>query len=115
MFKAIGTCALLSVVASTEVVGGEIDDMKVCMSEKCHDLYDQCLKKSGCEAKIEKCANKCGVKVDQLCWGGCIGLFSGPPYLDLLTCGANNCMSKVESEITFEEIGRIIDEFIKSE
>ena len=114
MFKAIGTCALVCAVASNHV-GGDIDDMKVCMSEQCNDLYTQCQKKSGCEAKIEKCADKCGIKVNQLCWGSCIGLLSGPPYLDLLTCAANHCMDKSESEINFEQIGKMIDEFIKSE
>ena len=50
------------------------EELKKCISERCPKQYAACLKNGKCEAKLEKCADKCGVKVDQTCWTFCIGL-----------------------------------------
>lgn len=44
-----------------------------CLKDKCKDNYDKCKATSGCEAKLKKCADKCGEKIAQTCWTLCIG------------------------------------------
>lgn len=61
------------------------------------------------------CANKCGLKVNYLCWLGCAGSSSAAVQISALAnCAASNCISNVE-EITFEQIGKAIDEYLRSE
>ena len=50
------------------------DELKKCLKERCPDQYDKCLKAKGCEDKLDKCADKCGVKLNQTCWTLCLGL-----------------------------------------
>ena len=86
--------------------------MKVCLSEKCPSQYTDCQKKNGCEKSIIKCAgnDQCDVKVNTDCWTKCLGGYlKALSYLSILTCAADNCLTGVEKEIGFEDIGRAID------
>ena len=65
---------------------------------------------SGCEADLERCADKCGVKVNVLCWTFCLGV-AGPASA-AATCAVNQgCLNN--NKINWEEIGRKIDDLIK--
>lgn len=85
------------------------DDVKKCIYEKCPDQASKC--DATCEAKLEKCANKCGLKVDQACWGGCVGLFG--PATNVALCAANKGCLSAKTDISFEEIGKLIDQFLR--
>ena len=65
-----------------------------CIQEKCTDQYNKCLQAKGCEDKLNKCALKCGEKVDYPCWSLCLGLLPGPST-NVALCAGNNCFAKV--------------------
>lgn len=45
-----------------------------CIEKNCPDQYKKCKATSGCEDKLNKCAAKCGEKVNQTCWTLCLGV-----------------------------------------
>lgn len=87
--KFLLSAAVLFGVASAQ----NFDDVKKCIYERCPDQAAKCDAK--CEAKLETCANKCGLKVDQVCWSGCVGLFG--PATNAALCAANKgCLAASE-------------------
>lgn len=91
----------------------DFETVKACIYERCPTQASKCDK--SCEAKLEKCADKCGIKVDQVCWGGCVGLFGATTNVAL--CAANQgCLNQAETkDITFEDLGRFIDELLRKD
>lgn len=85
-----------AVLTGVAVAQSDFDKVKKCIYERCPDQAAKC--DANCEAKLEKCANKCGLKVDQACWGGCVGLFG--PTTNVALCAANKgCLAA-----SFEEL-----------
>lgn len=78
------TIAVLGLVGYA-TAQSDFDQVKKCIYERCPDQASKC--NASCEDKLEKCANKCGLKVDQVCWGGCVGLFG--PATNVALCAAN--------------------------
>lgn len=116
--KVVGAIALTGAANAATATQQEVDQMKVCLQDYCPTQYLACKNYSGCENKITNCAlNTCGVQVNQSCWVGCIGIFTvlNSAYQDVLFCGAANCFASVESPVSFEQIGRAIDEYLRSE
>lgn len=104
----IALAALVGLVATQ----GEFDAIKACMQDRCSDQYAKCANKSGCEAKIEACAGKCGTKVDTVCWGGCLGIFN-TVAINVCTCAANQgCLTNGE-ELNFELMGKLLDSILQ--
>ena len=65
-----------------------------CIEKKCPDQYKKCKSASGCEAKLKKCADKCGEKLNQSCWTLCLGLPGAAANVCL--CAVNQgCISKM--------------------
>jgi hypothetical protein len=89
----------------------DFEKVKQCIYAKCPSQSAKC--DASCEAKLEKCANKCGLKVDQVCWGGCVGLIG--PATNVALCAANNGCLASSNQFSFEEVGRVIDQFIRKE
>jgi hypothetical protein len=68
--------------------------LKKCIEERCPDQYAKCLKAKGCEDKLNKCATKCGEKVDVGCWTLCLGLPGAAA--NVATCAVNQkCLANV--------------------
>jgi hypothetical protein len=87
--KAIFLALLLVAVAIAQSPA-----LRQCIKDKCPDQYDKCLKASGCEAKLEKCANQCGEKVAVSCWTLCIGIPGAAA--NVCTCAVNQgCLANV--------------------
>ena len=88
---------ILSVVL-VALVCAQSPELRACIEKNCPDQYSKCLKTSGCEAKLEKCANKCGEKLNQTCWTLCLGLPGAAA--DVALCAVNKgcitSMSKVD-------------------
>ncbi len=92
---------LLPVVGLAALASAQtFDDVKKCIYAKCPDQAAKCDAK--CEAKLETCANKCGLKVDQVCWGGCVGLFG--PTTNVALCAANKGCLAPSEEVEQNEI-----------
>jgi hypothetical protein len=65
-----------------------------CIEERCPDQYKKCKSTSGCEAKLKKCAEKCGEQVAVSCWTLCLGLPGAAA--NVATCAVNQkCLSNV--------------------
>jgi hypothetical protein len=58
-----------------------------CLQDRCTDQYNKCQNTSGCDAKMTKCVDKCGEKVNQTCWTFCIG--TPGAAANLATCAVN--------------------------
>lgn len=87
------------------------DKVKQCIYERCPSQAAKC--DAACEKKLEQCADKCGIKVDQVCWGGCVGLFG--PATNVALCAANQgCLASSE-EMSFEAVGKLIDQLLRRE
>jgi hypothetical protein len=56
------------------IVVAQSPELTKCIEAKCPDQYKKCKAASGCEAKLKKCAEKCGEKLNQSCWTLCLGL-----------------------------------------
>jgi hypothetical protein len=68
------------------------DDMKKCIEERCPDQYKKCISTSGCEEKLKKCADKCGLKMNQSCYTFCLGVTGAATNAAI--CAANKgCIS----------------------
>lgn len=105
---------LLIPVALVGLVSAQtFDDVQKCIYERCPTEASKC--DATCEAKLRKCADKCGLKVNQTCWGGCVGLFG--PATNVALCAANKgCLAaSEEAEFTFEDLGRMIDQYLRKE
>lgn len=63
----------------------EFEDVKKCIYERCPTQASKC--NDSCEQKLEKCADKCGLQFNQLCWTNCVGLFGATTNVALC---ANN-------------------------
>jgi hypothetical protein len=89
----------------------DFEKVKKCIYERCPSQAAKC--DPACEAKLEKCADKCGIKVDQVCWGGCVGLFG--PATNVALCAANQGCLSSSSDYSFESVGRLIDQLLRRE
>lgn len=78
---------LLILVLLVCIKADPFDDVKTCLSEKCPDQYDACMKQDGCEDTHRWWGEKCGLKVSYLCWSLCIA--STGPAANAATCAAN--------------------------
>ena len=56
------------------IVFAQSKELTECIEQKCPDQFKKCKAASGCEAKLKKCADKCGEKLNQSCWTLCLGL-----------------------------------------
>lgn len=65
---------ILLLVLFVFIKADPFDDMKACIEQRCPDQYKKCMATSGCEAKLRKCADKCGLQLNQTCWTFCIGV-----------------------------------------
>ena len=92
---------LLLVVLLAVIKADPFDDMKACIALKCPDQYAKCMKASGCEDKLRKCADKCGLKVDKTCWTFCIGLPGAAA--NAASCAVNQ--KCIESSSKLDSIG----------
>ena len=70
MFKFLLIALCFFAVMSSVTVSPELEK---CLNERCADQYNNCKNTSGCADKMEKCAAKCGEKINQTCWTFCIG------------------------------------------
>jgi hypothetical protein len=100
---------ILPVVALVGVASAQTyDDVQKCIYERCPTESAKCDAK--CEDKLRKCADKCGLQVNQTCWGGCVGLFG--PATNVALCAANKgCLSSA-FDVSFEQLGKYIDSFL---
>jgi hypothetical protein len=89
MKKIILFVALVALISAFNLVQnvGISDKLAQCGKEKCPTQYSKCESTAGCADKIDNCANKCGEKVNQICWTGCVGI-TGPASA-LALCVAN--------------------------
>lgn len=62
-------------------------ELRDCIEAKCPEQFKKCKATSGCEAKLEKCAAKCGEKIAQTCWTLCLGVPGAAA--DVCVCAAN--------------------------
>jgi hypothetical protein len=85
--------ALLLIVA----IFAQSKELTDCIEAKCPDQYKKCKSTSGCEAKLKKCAEKCGEKVAQTCWTLCIG--TPGAGANVCTCAVNQGCIKNASKI----------------
>ena len=92
---------VLLVAAVAAVNPDDITRLKGCINEKCPSEYSKCLGKSGCEDKLESCAYKCDIKVDTLCWGGCLGIFN-TVAINACTCAVNQGCLDNSSATSFD-------------
>jgi hypothetical protein len=61
------------------------EELEICINERCPAEAKKC--DDNCKTKLKNCSVKCGLKVDQVCWGGCVGLFG--PATNVALCAAN--------------------------
>jgi hypothetical protein len=54
-----------------------IDDLIACVEVRCPDQYAKCKANASCESKLRSGADKCGLVVNQICWGSVI-MFNNP-------------------------------------
>ena len=66
--------AIIVAILLVAIINAQSPELVKCIEEKCPDEYAKCKKASSCESKLEKCANKCGEKLNQTCWTLCLGL-----------------------------------------
>lgn len=65
-----------------------------CIEKNCPDQYKKCKATKGCEDKLNKCAAKCGEKVNQTCWTLCLGLPGAAA--DVALCAVNKgCIKNI--------------------
>lgn len=68
-----------------------------CIEDNCPDQYTKCKSASGCENKLNKCATKCGEKLNQTCWTLCLGLPGAAANVCL--CAVNKgCIANVTKD-----------------
>ena len=84
MLKALLILALLACT----LCSSDKDQLKQCISEKCPSEFSTCQAKSGCEDKVDMCADRCGIVVDTACWGTCLGIFNFTA-INVCTCAVN--------------------------
>lgn len=100
---------LLSLAVLLGLTNTKYEELKLCIEERCPSQYDDCMDSSDCEEKLEKCADKCGLKVNLFCWSGCVG-FSGPASAAALCANSQGC---IDNSVSWEEVGKKIDDLIK--
>ena len=66
--------AILIVLLLVALTLAQSPELVKCIEGKCPDQYKKCKSTKGCEDKLNKCANKCGEKLNQSCWTLCLGL-----------------------------------------
>lgn len=76
-------------------VNSQIDPtLDKCLRDRCSTEYAKCEATSGCKAKMEKCLNQCGAKINQTCWTFCIG--TPGAAANLANCAVNQkCITNV--------------------
>lgn len=85
---------LIIAILLVALINAQSPELVKCIEEKCPDQYAKCKAKSGCEDKLNKCATKCGEKLNQTCWTLCLGLPGAAANVCL--CAVNQaCISNV--------------------
>ena len=67
---------ILAILLITLINAQKYDDLEKCLSNKCNGNLTACREKNNCESNLYKCADKCGLKVDKICWGFCLNFES---------------------------------------
>lgn len=76
------------------------EDVEKCIYEKCPTEASKC--DATCNAKLRSCADRCGLKLNQTCWAGCVGLFGATTNVAL--CAANKgCLAAALDEENGED------------
>lgn len=84
--------AIIALMLLLALVFAQSAELRKCIEDKCPDQFKKCKSTSGCEAKLEKCAGKCGEKVAVSCWTLCLGLPGAAA--NVCTCAVNaGCLS----------------------
>ena len=65
---------ILLIVLLAAVINAQSPELIACIEKNCPDQYKKCEAAKGCKDKLEKCAVKCGEKLNQTCWTLCLGL-----------------------------------------
>ena len=89
---------ILLIILLAIVINAQSPALIECIEKGCPDQYKKCKAASGCEAKLEKCAAKCGEKLNQTCWTLCLGLPGAAANVALcaVSAGCIKNMSKVD-------------------
>ena len=86
--------AILVLLVLVALIAAQSPELVKCIEQKCPDQYKKCKATSGCEAKLNKCAAKCGEKLNQSCWTLCLGLPGAAANVAL--CAVNQgCIASV--------------------
>ena len=86
--------AFIIAVLLVAIVYAQSPELVQCIEKNCPTQYDKCKKTKGCEDKLNKCAAKCGEKLNQTCWTLCLGLPGAAA--DVALCAVNKgCISSI--------------------
>ena len=85
---------VLLLIVLVALINAQSPELVKCIEDKCPEEYKKCKAKSGCEDKLNKCANKCGEQLNQTCWTLCLGLPGAAANVAI--CAVNQgCISSI--------------------
>lgn len=102
--------AILIVLLLVALVLAQSPELVKCIEAKCPDQYKKCKSTSGCEAKLNKCATKCGEVYDQSCWTFCLTVPGAAA--NVCICSVNQgCITKISAA---DRLGLNLMDFINA-